>query len=628
MYEIYADNELIYSDVTPLETVKVVSPKLQLADSAAGQLDMSLPPTNVGYSTIKRMTTDITVKCDGEWLWSGRVLQDAYDFWNNRKIVCEGEIAFLNDSIQPPAKYDVSNDHTTISTFFTALINIHNQQVDANRQFVVGDITVNDGDQQEDNDEINRFTNYESTLECINDKLLSRLGGHLRVRHVFDEELGREVRKLDYIKDSDLQLNYQSIRFGINLLDFSKNIDMSQLSTAIVPRGARLEDESAVEIEGLEPYLTVKNVGVKEETITVDGEPDTEVWHEENSIFVKNPVAVRNFGWICSVVDWDQVTVDENLYTKAAKYLKDEQYEKMVLEVKALDLKYMNYNAESIKFLSKIRCISEPHGMDHVFTVSKVDLDLANPNNNYYTLGDDVQLSLTQATSRANSEIVNAINNMPSKYEILNAAKENAFKMLTGVTGGYVRFNRRTEPIRDEITGEIINDGTKNNVIYEIIISDGPTDDNSLEKWVWNEAGLGHFHRDEYTDDWTKSVYEQSDGTYLDVAITKDGHIVANALTAGVIKGCTLIGEDNKGKLVLEGGDINMTNNETGGPGLFLHKGNTDYSCWGAVKSAALANGSYLEVPTYDIIYVANKLVGQCNTLLNIADYWNNHGGW
>ena len=46
MYSIYADGVCIYNDVFSLDNMKVVNPKLTLEDSAAGSLEMTLPPTN------------------------------------------------------------------------------------------------------------------------------------------------------------------------------------------------------------------------------------------------------------------------------------------------------------------------------------------------------------------------------------------------------------------------------------------------------------------------------------------------------------------------------------------------------------------------------------------------------
>ena len=544
MYEIWADDLLIHSDVTPLETVKAINPVLTLEDSAAGSLEFSLPPINKGYSDtkLKRMVTEITVKENGEWLWSGRILQDSYDFWNNRKIVCEGELAYLNDSIQPPHKYDVTTDHTTITTFFTALITNHNSQVAANRQFQIGTISVNDGDSTNDSDSIYRFTNYETTLACINDKLVDRLKGHIRIRHA------EGLRYIDYIRDEDLTANSQVVRFGVNLLDFSKNFDMSELATAIVPRGARLgiDGSDSRYIEGLEPYLTVETLDVKTETITdPDGSTHTETWHKDKSMFVENETAVNNFGWISTVVDWSNVTDAETLYSKAAKYLKDEQYEKMTLEIQALDLKYLSSSNEPIRFQSKLRCVSTPHNMDHTFIVSKMQIDLTNPGNSLYTLGTDVKLSLTQAASRVNSEVQTKIDQLPTKHEILRAAENNAYQMIMGTKNSYVHFISSKD-----------DTGKKNIGINRIEITDGPTyagdptDDeptrdpfpNSLHRWIWTVGGLGHIGRDNYQQSW--NGYDYDTGTFpgteqnplLNVAMTMDGSIVADRITAGKLQ--------------------------------------------------------------------------------------------
>ena len=100
MYSIYADGVCIYNDVFSLDNMKVVNPKLTLEDSAAGSLEMTLPPTNAAYDTIVRMVTDISVKKNGEEVWAGRALSESRDFWNNRVLYCEGELAFFNDSVQ------------------------------------------------------------------------------------------------------------------------------------------------------------------------------------------------------------------------------------------------------------------------------------------------------------------------------------------------------------------------------------------------------------------------------------------------------------------------------------------------------------------------------------------------
>lgn len=197
MYSIYADGVCIYNDVFSLDNMKVVNPKLTLEDSAAGSLEMTLPPTNAAYDTIVRMVTDISVKKNGEEIWAGRALSESRDFWNNRVLYCEGELAFFNDSVQPPAEYAGKS----VREYLDQLIAVHNGQVGENRRFAIGAVTVVDEAFP------TYYTNYGKTLESLN-ALVEAYGGHLRVRKADG------VRYLDYLKDYPDTCS-QVIQFGV-----------------------------------------------------------------------------------------------------------------------------------------------------------------------------------------------------------------------------------------------------------------------------------------------------------------------------------------------------------------------------------------------------------------------------
>ncbi len=66
MYSVYADGVCIYNDAFALDNMKLANPKLTLEDNAAGSFVMTVPPSNLGYSTIIRMVTDIAVHKDGK----------------------------------------------------------------------------------------------------------------------------------------------------------------------------------------------------------------------------------------------------------------------------------------------------------------------------------------------------------------------------------------------------------------------------------------------------------------------------------------------------------------------------------------------------------------------------------
>lgn len=104
------------------------------------------------------MVTDIAVHKDGKEIWAGRVLSENEDFYRNRVLTCEGELAFFNDSTQPPAEYAGG----TIREYLEAMIAIHNAKVGDNRKFTIGIVTVVDEDFP------TYYTNYEKTITILN----------------------------------------------------------------------------------------------------------------------------------------------------------------------------------------------------------------------------------------------------------------------------------------------------------------------------------------------------------------------------------------------------------------------------------------------------------------------------
>lgn len=61
-------------------------------------------------------------------------LKEKIDFYKRKHIKCEGQLAYLNDSIQRPAEYH----DATVRGYLETLIRNHNSQVDKSKQFEVG----------------------------------------------------------------------------------------------------------------------------------------------------------------------------------------------------------------------------------------------------------------------------------------------------------------------------------------------------------------------------------------------------------------------------------------------------------------------------------------------------------
>lgn len=333
------------------------------------------------------------------------------------------------------------------------------------KSFKVGAVTVVDN-----NDSLYRYTNYETTLKCISDKLVNRLGGHIRIRKV------NGVKYIDYLADYEGQSD-QTIEFGKNLLDFSQTIDVSDIATAVIPLGEKLEEST---IEALEERLTIKSVN-------------------NGCDFVYSPSAVNNYGWIYKTVTFDSVTVPSNLKRKGEEYLSSVQFENLVLECTAVDLNNLDVDIQRINILDMVRVISEPHGLNRLFPVTKLKLSLDNPEKDQITLGnEDVKTSLTGASASNSASMMNAIESIPSESNILKEAQDNASALITAATHGHV------------VT-------TAN----EQLIMDTDNVETALKLWRWNLNGLGY----------SKNGYN---GNYT-AAITMDGQIVGDRLVAGSV---------------------------------------------------------------------------------------------
>ena len=499
MYSIYADGACIYSDVFAVDSMKVINPKLTLEDNGAGSLVVTLPPHNAGYASIVRMVTDISVQKDSEEIWAGRVLSESEDFYRNRILYCEGELAYFNDSTQPPAEYS----GMSVRGYLERLIAVHNSKVAANRRFTLGAVTVVDKNFP------TYYTNHDKTMAVFN-AMVEQYGGHLRVRKVDG------VRYLDYLAEYPDTCS-QVIQFGSNIIDFTKQWDSTEFATVIVPLGNRLEDSP---IEALDAYLTVESVN-------------------HGSMYVQSNEAVAVYGWIEKAVTWDDVSDPAVLLEKAKAYLSDIQFDNMELELSALDLHYLDVDVEAVKLLDEIRVISRPHGLDRMFPVTKLEIPLDSPEQTQFKLGTTVKTSLTSVNNQISAAILKKIDDLPKAHSILKEAKENATQIMNMATTGYITI-------------------TKDDYGSETLYISNVRDYTKADKlWKWNMNGLG------YSNDGGKTfgLAITMDGSIVADYITT-GVLNADVIRAGTLKdyGGNFILDFETGKLTMKRGSINIGN--------------------------------------------------------------------
>lgn len=431
MYKVFFDNTLVCD--SRIEELALINPVVKLEELKAGSFSFKIPPGHPYYDTIRKRKTIVEVYLDDETepVFSGMCTKEEKDLYNQKTISCEGDMSFLNDSIQRPRRYQ----GYTVRGLLEAYIANHNAQVEESKRFVVGAVTVTDS-----NDYISCYTNMESTIKAIKENLVDDLGGIIRIRH----ENG--VRYIDYLADSP-NTNSQVIKLGKNLVDFKSNIDSVDIATAVIPLGEKLEEST---VDGLETRLTIADI---------NGGCD----------YVYNQEAVDAYGWIYKTLTYDNVTTPESLKQKGEQYLSEIQYENVVIEAKAVDLNLTDKSQERFKISDQIRVVSAPHGLNKYFRLTKQTLNLNNPEKDKVTLGKAEKQTLSAKSNQVGEEIKKAMESIVPQKHILTQAIENATALIATAMGGFV---------------------VKTN--NELLIMDTDTIETATKVWRWNINGLGY----------------------------------------------------------------------------------------------------------------------------------------
>lgn len=364
MYTIHADGELLFSTLSENVESIVLSPKLALDINKAGSASFVLPPGNRLHGSLKKLKSILTVEQDGEQIFRSRVMETEMDNYNQQSVYCEGDKAFLLDSVQAPYSYS-----GTAKGLFIQFVENHNSMVDAEKQFTVGEITaVSDSETTEVENEF-----WSNSSDEIENRLLNVYGGYLRTRTVDG------IHYLDWVKQYGDE-NAQPIEFGVNLLDLTDKADAGEVFTVLIPLGASEIDEDGAYTDPVS--IASVNGGLN---------------------YIQDDEAVALYGKIWRTRTWSYEDDPAQLLEKAREYLKT-GIALETITLKAIDMHFTDGNVQPIRIGDRVRILSTPHGLDKVMVCSHIEIDLLNPENTLYTFGEKPR-TLTENVVRAEEEV-------------------------------------------------------------------------------------------------------------------------------------------------------------------------------------------------------------------------------
>ena len=382
MYKVKLNDKYIYHPWD--KDLQICDPKLDTELNKNGSFSFVIYPDNPLYNQLEKLKSKVHILWfdsagNEKEIFRGRVLSEETDFNGEKTVTCEGDLAFLLDTIQRPYSSTVSP-----ADRFKQLINAHNSQVEPDKQFQIGNITMT-GDSVKVTE-----NSYPDTRTDIENKLLNVYGGYIRTR----EQDGKYY--IDYLKEYD-DKEGQAVRYGENILDITKYIKADDIKTCIIPLGAtNSATGKAITIESV-------NNGVD---------------------YLYDQSAVDTFGKIYGTVSFSDVESPNTLKQKGQEQVEALKNLIVSIELTAVDLKDLGYDVKEIAVGDFIPVVSLPHGINSYMQVSKKSQNLKKPEDSSIVLGSTIK-TLVENQSVYNSGIQNVI---PAVNNAVNTANNAANK--------------------------------------------------------------------------------------------------------------------------------------------------------------------------------------------------------
>ena len=390
MYQIVIDNhdgERYILHDSRSNKVRVTDAECTMELNKTGTLTFTINPTHKNFDTLHKLKSEIKLFQDDECIFCGRVLNDETNLYNFKTVVCEGMLAYLLDSIQRAKAYSITSDDK-IKTYLTDILNIHNSQVDESKQFGVGDISEVDTSET-----FYKISSDEDTLTTLNNDLVDSYN-HTYLFATFKD--GKKV--INFRNSKDLPRNNQVIQLGKNLLSLNKQLKGEEIATAIIPLGATTESE---EIDN-------KTVDHKLDISEVNDFTEGTIKHVKGTDYIYDEEAIKLYGKITKVMNFDDVEDTDKLVENATKQLK--YYSKLAskIELNAFDLHLINVNVDSFRIGQRVKVYSKLHNLiNKELIVQKISIDLDNPSNTTITLADEERIEITNSSSSKKNNDMN-----------------------------------------------------------------------------------------------------------------------------------------------------------------------------------------------------------------------------
>ena len=408
MYTITVDDKDLY--IPDSEDYQVSSASISVNTDSVAYLDMEVPSTNKGLKEIEQQASIVKVYENDIMRYKLFVDKIDYDFEGTASVHATSVLAYLNDSLVRPYSTIDSEEGLTapssVNGYFNWLIEQHNKNIkDTKKTFYVG---VNQGASLDHNNYIYRSSKeVPTTSDEIRNKILDSYGAYITLTFNGDQNV---INLYADVHDA----NEQVIDFGVNLLDLTKTISTEDSYTVVRPSGAVPETDN----HSTSLPITISSIP--------DGisKWDSDVYKIGDTVYSIS--GVKKYGYKEYEYSNTDVSSVEYLYQLAVSTLKKLVNPYLTIEVKAVDLALLYMKKyRPMEVGQSVRVRSEPHGVDEYLRISEISIDLLDPSQDSYTLGE----SYDSLTGQQSGYMQKLNSNINKSFDIVGSSADAANKL-------------------------------------------------------------------------------------------------------------------------------------------------------------------------------------------------------
>lgn len=372
-YRIYTTSEVICDSTN--QANGVINPKLKMKVNKIWSLEFTLPPGHPFYDKVEEQKTELGVRFDSEDpIFWGTVCSTKLDFYGRKTVKAEDMLGYFNSALMDVGRHDSMNAQEILQLAITT----YNAQC-SDKPISLGTVQSTHTDHN-----LGWTSDYETVLDMLQKNIVGKCGGFLRCAY------RNNTRYLDY--SESYGTTAQTISLGVNLIDFVRSSDISDLVSVLIPLGAPLPDDQQ-DLDGVTKRVTIRTA-------------------QRQTDMIENSTLVSAIGRKVKTHVWDSIDSPDNLFILGETWLAN-QLAGVTIDAKAVDLNLSNQQIESIRLYDEVRIVSAPHNLDAMFPVMDMTINLNAPQNSTLSLGRQFE-SLSSTMAAANAEAQTAISDMMS----------------------------------------------------------------------------------------------------------------------------------------------------------------------------------------------------------------------